>query len=417
MGKELADDDELKCSITGQFFCEPVIVPDCAHVFEQEALVRWQASQKKAAEDKALDAGLPVKHDDTLAACPLCKQKIRHFELEGEIVKRVDERLEGDPDLIYDQYVPASRRLVLNQLKAFIRAGKSDDAIQLLQAHVMPYLQYAKIDESTGRTALHEFAARGNVKGVQALMELGTSLEQTDNEGDTALDLAKRFGFQACKDALTKPFDPINQDNTMLRLRKMKLGIEAYLQWRQDHARGSRTERLLRLEPGHWYHGLSGIVRAVRLSNLIDALDIKWDVAFYRRFEHIYKRSIAESSHTEHSLASFIDRQFEPSDENMAQLVSIREGIEGYLQWSRLNTQGIRGITRFSNLYHGQSGVARAEDLLARIDLVNQDCNQYNYRQFEKAYQRAMAQSSHTEFSLARHIENALAVGGQQNQY
>ena len=405
---ELSEKDkELQCGISFCIFYDPVIIPECKHIFERSELAEHQTrSVNEKAKKAKMDDEQAVNAEDKLATCPNCRKHFKSFEPAAEMAQRVRLRLEEAPELIYEQFIPENRRQRLSTLKNLILNGKSKSAIKLIQKHQdEPYLRYAKIDEDTGQTALHLFAFCGELEGIKVLIELGTSLEQVDGEGKTALDITEDV---ACREYLSMPVEANNHDKKRRDLAGIKIGIEAYLQWRKDNAPGARYERLLNPGGVHWYHGPSGVVRAELLLEMTVTLEGNWSESRYKKFDKVFQRSMAESSHTEHSLKSFIERELEQIDEEMANLYEIEAGITNYLNWSRDNTQGIRGLTRFSNMYHGQSGVARAEDLLARINLVRVNNNMYSYNQFEKAYQRARTQSSGTEFSLVYFIDKEL---------
>lgn len=417
MVKLSEDDVELVCPISQFIFYDPVIINECGHSFEQSALATHREKSIAAIKKKEADADQPLTEKEKLHKCPSCRTLFKSFERNEGMAERVKTRLEEQPELIYEQFVPIDRRDQLNQLKGLILAGKSKAAIQFIRTHQdKPYLRYANIDEDTGQTALHLFAAGGDLDGIKVLIELGTSTEQTDSDGKTALDIAKANN-DACYKYLSAEVEPKKEEDHPLDLARIKPGIEAYLKWRKDNAPGARYERLFNPGGVHWYHGPSGVIRAERLLQLANRLEGGWNEVRYKAFEREFDRSMAVSSHTEHSLKSFIERALEPSVDEMTQLDEIEQGINQYLAWSRLNTQGIRGITRFSHMYHGQSGVARADDLLARIQLVKNEKNMYRYNQFEKAYQRARTQSSGTEHSLVRFIDGALHDDEYDNKY
>ena len=50
------------------------------------------------------------------------------------------------------------------------------------------------VADELGRTALHHYAAQGNVEATAALIDNGARLDQKDKEGKTPLDLASEAG-------------------------------------------------------------------------------------------------------------------------------------------------------------------------------------------------------------------------------
>ncbi len=407
MVKMTADDEKLKCPMTFEIFNEPLQL-DCHHSVEAEAWLQWQMTFIKQAETAARRNGQRLHADDKLATCPTCRQKIRTTAADEKMTALVAQRLETAPELIYEQYVPAHRRAKLNQLSKLINGGKTTEAVNFLQLNFKAtYLRYAKIDVTNGQTAMHLFAARGDIDGVRALIHLGTGLDQMDNDGHTPLTLAALLNDKSCYKIIQEELKSVDQKKTMAQLLLIQQGITKYLQWRNKHAPGAPTHRLWASKSVYWQHGVSGITRAQELDGLINALNKNWDDAAYKRFERIYATARSQSSKTETALTSFIDKELEPNAGDIDSLFYIQEGIQNYLRWCRKNLKGIRGLTRFNHLYHGQSGIDRAEDLLVRIDLLTTSCNRYHYVEFDKAYKRAMDLSSDTTHSLRSFIDKA----------
>jgi len=72
------------------------------------------------------------------------------------------------------------------------------DAITLLLKHGCPLDEVA----SDGDTALMKAVEEANVDAVAALVAAGADTTKTNEEGKTALDLAKQRGFKACQELL-----------------------------------------------------------------------------------------------------------------------------------------------------------------------------------------------------------------------
>ncbi|XP_062501021.1 uncharacterized protein LOC134178212 isoform X2 [Corticium candelabrum] len=109
-----------------------------------------------------------------------------------------------------------------------------------------------KISQS-GRTALHAAAYRGNWKCLCALLEKGADITITDNDGYTALDLAKIGSSETCKDCeKSLTFCSWNlQKNKMIRRNKYNKLSQKILRYegeRQAHLFADSTLQT-------WYTG------------------------------------------------------------------------------------------------------------------------------------------------------------------
>ncbi|PWY53794.1 hypothetical protein DGG96_20425 [Legionella qingyii] len=83
----------------------------------------------------------------------------------------------------------------------------------------------------------------------------------------------------------------------------------------------------------------------------------------------------------------------------------VNAGICNYLDWCKNNATGIRGITRFSHWFHGESGVLRAQNL----QRVIRDSSDLNKEAFLLLLNKHLQGSGNTRHSLTRFIHAALA--------
>jgi hypothetical protein len=392
-----------ECPITGKLFLEP-IVTNCGHVFEAEALNAWDVRVTKQAQDRAAEEQREVRPEDKHVTCPTCRQNIITREPAKDMAANVKIFLQDNPEKMSDQYSSAPRRKELMKLGALIRNRETERALRLLKTE--DYLRYAPIED--GKTALHLFAEMGNLRGVKALVKLGTDVNHRDDNNQSARELAVEKKHKACDDYFDTLLK-IDKSKELENLQLIRDGIVKYLEWREQHAKNSRLHRFVQGQEVHWHHGSSGLARAERLLKKIDALLGNWSIGRFQQFSSDYKRAMSQSSRTEHSLKSYIDRQYEPDYAKVEKLPDIQRGIQAYILWSEQHATGIRGITRFSHLRHGHSGLQRAKALSEQIVKLQDDCNLHTYKQFETAYKKAMSQSSKTENSLFKFIENALA--------
>jgi hypothetical protein len=80
-----------------------------------------------------------------------------------------------------------------------------------------------------------------------------------------------------------------------------------------------------------------------------------------------------------------------------------------YLPWMQRHAKGRRGLTRFSHWYHGDSGVKRAQALLALIN--NPTCQPETLR---RQLANVWAQSSNAEHSLKNYLRRTLSSESYQ---
>ncbi|KTD04776.1 hypothetical protein Lgor_0858 [Fluoribacter gormanii] len=83
----------------------------------------------------------------------------------------------------------------------------------------------------------------------------------------------------------------------------------------------------------------------------------------------------------------------------------VNAGICNYLDWCKENATGIRGITRFSHWFHGESGVLRAQNLQRVIS----DSSDLNKEALLSLLSKHLQGSGNTRHSLTRFIHAALA--------
>jgi hypothetical protein len=80
-------------------------------------------------------------------------------------------------------------------------------------------------------------------------------------------------------------------------------------------------------------------------------------------------------------------------------LAKVDSAILQYLQWMERNTQGYRFFNRFKHMFHGRSGITRAEKL--RADIGSGEIDFYD---IVNAVGLTIAESGYTEHSLRRFI-------------
>lgn len=185
-GEELAGEiDDVSCPISFGIFLDPVRVQHTdgvvhpKDVFERVAIADWIQAK-------------PIH------TCPFCQKSITAYVVPADDMKQKTAiLLEQHPELHGDQYISIQRRGQLDQLKDLIEGNNTDDAIRLLTDNV--YLRYTPILD--GQTALHLFAANTNLRGIRALLQLGTDIDKIDEQGNTALSLL----------ALNKEIDGIDE--------------------------------------------------------------------------------------------------------------------------------------------------------------------------------------------------------------
>ena len=91
----------------------------------------------------------------------------------------------------------------VNGISAFMHAVKKGDR-ELADMFLKKGADAAVIDPKTGRTPLHEAAARGNSPMINTLLAAGSPKNAADKAGDTALSLALKHGNRAAADLLRK---------------------------------------------------------------------------------------------------------------------------------------------------------------------------------------------------------------------
>lgn len=89
------------------------------------------------------------------------------------------------------------------------------------------------------------------------------------------------------------------------------------------------------------------------------------------------------------------------SDKDAA-LNEIRMATVKYITWMNENTQGIRGLTRFTHMFHGNSGLDRAQNILNMID-------EGNTKNIDKALTEAFAASGNSQHSYSRFLMQHLS--------
>ncbi|MGC1182745.1 hypothetical protein [Legionella sp.] len=82
-------------------------------------------------------------------------------------------------------------------------------------------------------------------------------------------------------------------------------------------------------------------------------------------------------------------------------------GIQNYLDWCSKNASGIRGLTRFSHWYHGDSGVRRARALQKTIESFSNVTSE-EFDLVKSTIKEKLQDSSNTCHSLTRFICSAL---------
>lgn len=82
----------------------------------------------------------------------------------------------------------------------------------------------------------------------------------------------------------------------------------------------------------------------------------------------------------------------------------IKEATEKYIVWMQKNTQGIRGIQRFSHFFHGHSGLQRAQNIL---NLIN---NNASSEEIFKATQKAFEASGSRQHSYSRYLLDTISL-------
>lgn len=76
----------------------------------------------------------------------------------------------------------------------------------------------------------------------------------------------------------------------------------------------------------------------------------------------------------------------------------------------KINAQGLRGLTRFSHWYHGDTGVKRAKELL---NIVNDSTSTYEDIVNKLAF--CLSQSSNTRHSLKSYLRKEFGEDNLKN--
>ncbi|MGQ3890010.1 hypothetical protein ACQUW5_13390 [Legionella sp. CNM-1927-20] len=81
-------------------------------------------------------------------------------------------------------------------------------------------------------------------------------------------------------------------------------------------------------------------------------------------------------------------------------------GIQNYLAWYKKNAEGVRGLTRFSHWFHGESGILRAQNLQRVLGL--RKASNLSKEVFLALLNENLQGSGNTRHSLTRFIHSAL---------
>ena len=169
---------------------EPSFVIDdaelrCGHHFHQSCIIEYAAASEEARR-----------------RCALCRANVLSANGDFIVFVRTENGFEGGIDLGQDideaAYYKANPEAERAETFLSLMAQMDfDDAEKFLKGEDGPGVSKLSPDvtyPTGGQTAMHMAALNNDVKGVQLLLRYGADKEARDDDGQTALDMAKDVG-------------------------------------------------------------------------------------------------------------------------------------------------------------------------------------------------------------------------------